>query len=263
MINIYSGIKIMFRPLYRILHSVFLSIFLFGCSEDLSKMSIEEQSLHQPDRFSDDKSRDKSRKPLDILKFSGIEPGMQIIDLFGGGGYYTELFSYIAGEKGKVYLQNNTLFLRFSKDEIENRLKNNRIKNVIRLDSEFSNMQLPKNVDLIFIGLSYHDIYIKRKEALITTTREEFFPQVYSALKPGGRLLIVDHAAKKGSGITTTAKLHRIDEEWAIKDIESAGFKLIKTLDVLKNPKDDHTLDIWKKKFFHKTDRFIHLYIKQ
>jgi len=204
---------------YRIIRTAILTLFLTGCSEDLSKMSILEQSLHQPDRFSGDKSSDKSRKPLDILEFSDVKADMKIIDLLGGGGYYTELFNYVVGDKGKVYIQNTTLFLRFSKDELEKRLKNNRLKNVVRLDSDFADMKLPKNVDLMF-------------------------------------------AAKIGTGNSVSTKLHRIDEKWATKDIESAGFKLIRTSDVLRNPNDDLNLDIWNKKVFRKTDRFVHLYEK-
>ncbi len=225
-------------------------------------MSLNKQSLYQPNRFTDDKSSDKNRKPLDILNLSGIKPDMKVLDLLGGSGYYTELFNYIVGNKGKVFIQNNSLFLRFSKKELEKRLNNNRLINVVRIDSEFANMNLPKDVDLIFIGLSYHDIYVPRKDPIIMTSHDEFFPQIIAALKPGGRLLIIDHAAKIGTGKTMTPKLHRIDEQWAIKDIESAGFKLIGSSDVLRNPDDDHTLDIWKKKFFHKTDRFVHLYEK-
>jgi len=252
----------MVKKLYHILRSAVFAMFLVGCSEDIENMSIIEQSLHQPDRFSDDKTSDKYRKPQDILEFSDIKPKMKIIDLLGGGGYYTELFNYIVGEEGKVYIQNTTLFLRFSKEELEKRLKNNRLKNTIRLDSDFADMKLPKNVDMIFIGLSFHDIYVERDDKLLTTTREEFFPQIYSAIKPGGKLVIIDHAAKIGTGNTLSTKLHRIDEDWTIKDIESAGFKLIKKSDTLRNPKDDYNLDIWKKKVFHKTDRFVHLYEK-
>ena len=252
----------MIKLLYRITCTAILSLFLASCSEDLSKMSIQEQSLHQPDRFSDDKSNDKRRKPKDILEFSNIKPGMTIIDLLGGGGYYTELFNYIVGEQGKVYIQNTSLFLRFSKEELDKRLKGNRLKNVIRIDSDFHDMKLPKDIDLMFIGLSYHDIYVTRDDKLLMAKREEFFPQIFAALKPGGKLVIIDHAAKVGTGNSLSTKLHRIDEEWAIKDIESAGFKLVKTLDVLRNPEDNYDLDIWNKKVFRKTDRFIHLYEK-
>lgn len=252
----------MLKKIFKVVFTTLLFLSLINCSENLDEMSLNKQSLYQPDRFTDDKSQDKNRKPLKVLNLSGIEPGMKVIDLLGGGGYYSELFNYIVGEKGKVYLQNNSLFLRFSTEVLEKRLDSNRLKNVVRLDSEFANMNLPSNIDLIFIGLSYHDIYVPRKDPTIMTSREEFFPQIFSALKPGGKLLIIDHAAKEGTGKTMAPTLHRIDEKWAIKDIESAGFKLIDTLDVLRNPADDRSLDIWKKEIFRKTDRFVHLYEK-
>ena len=239
-----------------------LIVFINGCSKDLDSMSVNEQAIHQPHRYADDHDRDDRRKPLDILKLADVKSGEVVIDLLGGGGYYTELFDYIVGDTGKVYLQNNSLFLRFSTEELENRLKKGRLKNTVRLDSEFADMQLPSGVDLIFIGLSYHDIYVPREDPVIMTSREEFFPQIWEALKPGGRLLIIDHAAEPGSGKEAAAKLHRIDEEWAKQDIESAGFKFEQSLDVLRNPKDNYQLDIWKKEVFRKTDRFVHLYRK-
>ena len=52
-------------------------------------------------------------------------------------------------------------------------------------------------------------------------------------------------------------KLHRIDEEFA-----KEGFEFVGELDVLRNPNDDYSLDIWKKKVKGKTDRFIQLYEK-
>lgn len=252
----------MFKKVFSLASTALISLSLSSCSENIAEMPLNKQSLYQPNRYTKDKENDKTRYPQAILDLSTVKPGNRVLDLLGGGGYYTELFNYIVGDTGKVYIQNNSLFLRFSKKELDKRLINNRLKNVIRLDTEFANMKLPSDIDLIFIGLSYHDIYVPRDDPTIMTSREEFFPQIYAALKPGGKLLITDHAAKIGSGKTMAPSLHRIDEQWAIKDIESAGFKLIATSDVLRNPKDDHTLDIWKKKFYHKTDRFVHLYKK-
>ena len=258
------GMKKMVVNALRQMKFLFLTlvVFLVGCSKDLENMTVQEQAIHQPHRFAEDHNRDSGRKPLDILNFSGVKPGQVVIDLLGGGGYYTELFNYIVGDTGKVYLQNNSLFLRFSTKELEKRLKNGRLKNTVRLDSEFADMKLSNDVDLIFIGLSYHDIYVPREDPVITANREEFFSQVLAALKPGGRLLIIDHAAESGTGKEAAAKLHRIDEEWAKQDIESAGFKFEKSLDVLRNPDDNYQLDIWKKEVYRKTDRFIHLYRK-
>ncbi len=252
-INILRRMKVLFLTFV---------VFMVGCSEKLDGMTIQERAVYQPQRYTEDSSRDKSRKPSDILNISGVKPGQTVIDLLGGGGYYSELFNYVVGEKGKVYLQNNSLFLRFSKEELEKRLKNGRLKNVVRLDSEFADMKLPSSVDLIFIGLSYHDIYVPREDPVIMAKREEFFEQVITALKPGGSLLVIDHAAEPGTGKESTAKLHRIDEEWAKMDIESAGFEFVEALDVLRNPNDNYQLDIWKKEVIRKTDRFVHLYRK-
>jgi len=251
--------KILWRLRFALFTAVF---FVIGCSKSLDGMSVQEQSIHQSKRFADDPSQDKHRKPLQILNFMSIEPGNKVIDLLGGGGYYTELFNHIVGESGKVYIQNNSLFLNFSKEELDKRLAKGRLSNVIRIDSEFADMQLPKNVDMIFIGLSYHDIYVPRKDPVITANREEFLTQIYASLKSGGKLVIIDHAAKSGTGISVTPKLHRIDEEWTKKDLEKAGFSFSDSLDALRNPDDNYELDIWKKEVIHKTDRFVHIYTK-
>jgi len=251
--------KILWRLKFAFITVVF---FVVGCSKNLDDMSIEERSIHQPKRYADDHAKDEYRNPLAILKFINIEPGSKVVDLLGGGGYYTELFNYIVGESGRVYIQNNSLFLNFSRDELDQRLRKGRLKNVSRIDSEFADMRLPENVDIMFIGLSYHDIYVPRKDPVITANREEFLTQIYNAIKPGGRLIIIDHAARSGTGISMTAKLHRIDEEWTKKDLAKAGFKFSDSIDVLRNVDDNLDLDIWKKDVIYKTDRFIHMYIK-
>ncbi len=94
------------------------------------------------------------------------------------------------------------------------------------------------------------------------TNREEFFPQIWNALKPGGTLFIIDHAALPGSGSSSAPKLHRIAEDFAIEDITSAGFELIGKPDILRNSEDDYTRDIWDDAVYHKTDRFILLFRK-
>lgn len=254
------------RNILRKFHTaaVSLALFVTGCSNDIpenfDQMTVQEQSLYQPERFRDDRKKDSYRSPYEVLKFSGVKPGDKVLDLLGGGGYYTELFNYIVGEKGKVYIQNNTLFLRFSKEELDKRLNGGRLKNVVRIDSEFADMKLPKNMDMIFIGLSYHDIYVPREDPVIEAKRDEFIAQMRAALKPGGKLLIIDHAGQPGSGISTTPKLHRIDEDWTKKDLESGGFKFIGSIDALRNPDDDYSKSIWAKGIIRNTDRFIHLY---
>ena len=205
---------------------------------------------------------DRRRKPDEVLRFSGIAEGMTVVDLLGGNGYYSELMSHVVGPTGRVFLQNNSLFLRFSREDLEKRLAGNRLPNVERLDSEFADLRLPDGVDFIFMGLCYHDIYVPRPDPMIMTSRDEFFPQVWNSLKPGGRILVIDHAAEPGSGISASAWQHRIAEDYAITDFEQAGYVFKGRLDSLRNPEDDYTLRIWDDAVRWKTDRFILLFEK-
>lgn len=131
-----------------------------------------------------------------------------------------------------------------------------------RLDSQFSDFELPDGVDFMFIGLAYHDIYIKRDDPVKTTSRDEFFPQIFAAMEPGGRVLVIDHAAKPGTGIETTAALHRIAEDFAIADWQEAGFTYLGSTDILRNPDDDHTLRMREDAIRGRTDRFVLLFEK-
>lgn len=252
-------VKIFTRLKYALL--VFV-VFIVGCTKSGGDISAQMQALYQANRFAGDYDKDSYRKPLGVLMFSGIKQGDKVIDLLGGGGYYTELFNEIVGVTGKVYIQNNSLFLRFSGEEINKRLNGGRLKNVERIDSEFSDMKLPQGVDIIFIGLSYHDIYVPRENPRDMADSNQFHSQILKSLRPGGKLIIIDHAAKPGSGIADTPKLHRIDEEWTKQALSKAGFTFVNSLNVIRNSNDNYDLDIWKKEVFYKTDRFIHLYVK-
>ncbi len=136
------------------------------------------------------------------------------------------------------------------------------LRAMTRLDSEFADMLLPENVDLIFMGLSYHDIYVPRDDPVIMTSREEFFPQIWRSLKSGGRILVIDHAAEKGSGTTASPWHHRIAEDYAISDFQNAGYQYKGSIDTLRNPDDDYSLRIWDDKVKDKTDKFILLFEK-
>ena len=234
---------------------------LSGCSvndgDSDSASDAYVSAINSDARSRDDKRTDNRRASVDVLRFTGVKAGDTVVDLLGGEGFYSELLAHVVGSDGVVYLQNTSLFLNFSGKGLEARLKNGRLSNVIRLDSDFADLQLPEDVDVIFIGLAYHDIYVPREDPVLMTSRDEFFPQIWDSLRPGGHLVIVDHAARPGSGTDDTASLHRIGEQYAIEDFERAGFELVDELDVLRNAKDDYSKDIWDKSVYRKTDRFI------
>ena len=133
------------------------------------------------------------------------------------------------------------------------------------LRSEIDNLKLsPESMDAALMVMSYHDLYYYNPEAGFERVEvPDFFSQLRMALKPGGKLLIVDHAAADGSGNSKTQDIHRIDEAFAKQDIEGNGFRFVKSSDALRNPDDDRTKNVFDKTIRGKTDRFILLFEKK
>ena len=80
-------------------------------------------------------------------------------------------------------------------------------------------------------------------------------------LKPGGKLLIVDHnAAGRHAARKPASKLHRLNEDWAKKSLTVAGFVFEKSYDGLRNKDDQLDKMVYDPAVKGKTDRYVHLY---
>jgi predicted methyltransferase len=218
-----------------------------------------------PERSAKDRERDARDKPVELLTFAGVEPGMKVADVFGGGGYWSELLARAVGPGGGVTLVNNAPYFNYAQEDLKSRFGDGRLKDVRRRVIETADMDLGREqFDLILIYMAYHDIYWVEEDAgwpKIDTAR--FLVQLHDALKPGGRLLVVDHAAAAGSGSSAASTLHRIDEVFTKKDFASHGFLFEKEYTGLRNSEDDHTTGVFDDSIRGRTDRFAHLYRRQ
>jgi len=221
------------------------------------------RAVANPQRSEADRQRDARDKPAAVLKFIGLRPGMKVADVISGGGYYSELMSYVVGPKGKVIAHTVKTYDRWVADERKARFAEGRLPNVVPLSAELPELQLGKeSLDLILMVMVYHDIYYK-SDFWTPPNRDDFFNRIRTALKPGGILAIVDHAALPGTGNTAAQNLHRIDEAFAKRDIERAGFKFQAESGVLRNSADDHTLVVFDPHIQGHTDRFVYRFIKR
>ncbi|MBW2716097.1 MAG: class I SAM-dependent methyltransferase, partial [Deltaproteobacteria bacterium] len=224
-----------------------------------------EAAVSDQRRSDADRERDETSKSVEVLEFFGVKPGMRVLDLLSGGGYYSEILAYAVGPGGSVVAHTNDIYEKYHGQQIAARYRDNRLPNVDRLISNPPELKLGSEAfDVILMILTYHDIYYvsesNPKHPEIDRTR--FFAQIHLALKPGGALAIVDHSARAGTGKRAAQDLHRIDESFARKDIESAGFVFESESDVLRNPDDDRTLLVFDERIRRKTDRFVYRFIK-
>jgi predicted methyltransferase len=221
-------------------------------------------AVAHPGRSAADLKRDPLDHPADILRLSGIQPGMRVADVLAGDGYYSELASYVVGPKGKVFMINNAAFDHWSDGPLQARLMADRLGNVEHETLDLNRMNLePGSLDAVFLIKVYHDLYWVDAEGVwpkIDTGG--VLDQLARALKPGGVLLLVDHSAKAGSGTSVASTLHRIDQSYAIKDFESRGLKVVAKSDLLRRPDDARDQLTYKGPMVGKTDRFVLVFRK-
>lgn len=194
--------------------------------------------IASPDRRPADRTNDIRRKPAQMLAFLGARPGMTVLDLSAGGGYTSELLARAAGPTGRVYAQvapraggAPPSFATLS--ERAKTLSSGNIVPVLLPYDDLVAAEIPaKSLDIATLMFNYHDL------AGMGVDRNAMNRSVFNALKSGGAYVIADHAGRPGTGMTESTTLHRIEEDFVKREVESAGFRLVAEGDFLRNPAD-------------------------
>ena len=217
-------------------------------------------ALADPARPAEDVARDAARKPGELLEMMGVKAGDKVADFVIGSGYFTRILSAAVGPNGQVYAYQPAEFIAYQASYGENLKKvAGAYKNVTPLDASFQALDLPDGLDAIITVQNYHDLYLR---PFPVGTAAKVDAELFKSLKPGGVLLVVDHAALPGSGISAADSLHRIDPEAVKKDLAAAGFKLESESKLLANAADPHTASVFDASIRGKTDQFILVFRK-
>ena len=199
--------------------------------------------IDSPDRTQADRETDRRRHPAEMLAFLGVKPGMVVLDVFTGRGYTAELLARAVGPNGAVLAQNDPIvFEKFLKDQWDPRFGQDVMKNVQHVVTPLD-APIPPNsgpYDLITFIFGYHDsVWLGRDRAAMNRA-------LFNALKPGGHLVVADHAGNPGTGATETDTLHRIEESVERAELEAAGFRLVDEGQFLRNPNDPRDAPFFK-----------------
>jgi ubiquinone/menaquinone biosynthesis C-methylase UbiE len=160
----------------------------------------------------------KARRLAEIL---GIEPGMTVAEIGAGDGELTVEMARLVGASGHVY----------STEVSENRLEKIRenvaaagLENVTVTAGEATDANLPRECcDTIFMETVYHHF----------THPMEMDASLYAAMKPGGRLAVIDFPPRRGGvdGVPKNRGGHGMPIDLLIQELEQAGFRLEKRID--------------------------------
>jgi predicted methyltransferase len=210
--------------------------------------------LAAPGRSEADLATDKRRDPAKLLAFSGVRPGMKVLDIGAGSGYSTDIIARVVGPNGRVYAQNPPTIAERVNDRFQARLASLPYKNVTLVTRPMGNPVPPgvKDLDVVTFFFVYHDTTYQPID------RAEMNKRIFDGLKPGGSLVIADHAANAGDGATVGKTLHRIEKDSVRKEVEAAGFKLVDEGSFLRHPEDPHTEPVFQRNRSHQpVDEFV------
>ena len=211
-----------------------------------------EAALTDARRPAADTERDALRHPREILAFTGVQQGWRVADVGPGGGYYTRLFSVAVGETGRVFA-------------IDRPNTPERTRPILAVAPAYPNVTVVQQgyqgwvtdepLDAIFISQIYHDFFLSQLNIDVPRLNREMF----AALKPGGVLVIIDHAAVDGAPTSTdgASATHRIDRAQVVRELEAAGFVLEEESEVLRNPADNRTERVFEGDIRGRTDQFV------
>jgi predicted methyltransferase len=210
-------------------------------------------------RTADNVKLDAGRKPAQVLAFLGVKRGMNVLDLFGANAYWAEIMAPVVGPAGHVTVWAPTQFYSDKSKQSFAAFQATR-PNVSIVTSPFEKPDLPNNfADFVILNDNYHDAYWQNaKYNIPRMDPNAFLKAVYAAMKPGAVIGVIDHVANANSDTRATVdKYHRIDPNVVKADFKRAGFVLVGSSNLLRNPADDHNVEVFDATIKGKTDRFI------
>jgi predicted methyltransferase len=197
------------------------------------------------------RARNQYRHPVDTLLFLGLEPDMTVVELWpGGGGWYTEIIApYVRGE-GAFYAAG---FDRETEVEYFKRANKAYAGKLAARPDLYDHVRVtelapPKKLDIAPAGTADMVVTFRNLHNWMGRGQAEAVMEAaYRALKPGGILGLVEHRGNAETPQDPAAKSGYVNEDYAIKLAEGAGFKLVAKSEINANPKDDadHPAGVW------------------
>ncbi|MBX7103976.1 MAG: methyltransferase domain-containing protein [Gemmataceae bacterium] len=158
-------------------------------------------------------SRETYDKRKEIVKACGLKAGMAVADVGAGTGLFTRLFAQEVGRDGTVYaVEISQKFL----DHIAQSAKAMGVTNVRTVLGKDLSVELPANsVDLVFICDTYH--HFEYPHRMMTS--------IHKALKPGGRVVVVDFIRIAGQSSDWVMNHVRAGQDVVEREVAECGFK--------------------------------------
>ena len=198
-----------------------------------------------PTRTEANRARDRWRNPVETLNFFRVQPNETIVELFPGGGWYTEILAPLAANGGGRYIAAGNM--ERGLNAVRTRQTSNpELYGAAQL-AAFPATEAGPNVPdgSVDVVLTFRNVHNLRFAGLDQTAAA--FRQMFAMLKPGGRLGIVEHRLPETMDSALEETSGYMKRSSVVAFAEAAGFRLVAESEINANPADthDHPRGVW------------------
>ena len=193
-------------------------------------------------------ARDGYRHPVETLSFFGLEPDLTVVEIWPGGGWYTEILAPYLREEGLYYAagadpESDSEFAQRSVARFAEKLASEPglyDRAVVTALGEGKEIVPAGSADLVLTFRNVHNWMSGGFDASV-------FQAMFDALKPGGTLGVVEHRADATIEQDPKAENGYVRQDYTIALAEAAGFELVAASEINANPKDrkDYGKGVW------------------
>ena len=224
---------------------------LYSTNIKLTTKTVE-QAMNADHRSPNNIARNQYRHPVETLAFFGLKSDMAVVEIWPGGGWYSEILAPVLKNHGQYYAAGFSLIAERTPDwrknyqrKFEEKLKQNP---EVYGKTIVTDLSIPERPDIAPAGtadlvLTFRNVHNWMKGEYA----QEVFNSMFTALKPNGTLGVVEHRAKPGTRLEDMISSGYVTEAYAIKMAETAGFKLVARSEINANPQDSsqHPKGVW------------------
>ena len=229
----------MYKRIIRLLWAGCVASSLIATAAAAEDVDQELQTaLAGPLRIEANKSRDPARHPYEMLHFFGLRPDMSVVEIWPGGGYWTETLAPYLRAQGQYVVAIGEGKKKFL-EKLHGAEAYDRVKPVDFADGD-GELGPAGSIDLVVTFRNLHDW-------LGDGTAETVLQSIHTVLKPGGVLGIEDHRGRDDVPQDPKAASGYVRQDYAINLIEKAGFRHLADSEIAANPRDtkDYPAGVW------------------
>lgn len=211
-----------------------------------------QMAVDSPNRSAENRERDEYRNPKETLEFFEVEPHMTVVEVWPGGGWYTEILAPYLYTEGTYYAAHfpsdtDSDYYNQARGRFTEKLQQNAAYNQVQvtdfMPGSHHEIAPEGSADRVLTFRNLHNWYMRDGEEGLQNAFDAF----YEALRPGGILGVVDHRLPEDRDDSDAEVSGYIKQSWAEKYAKEAGFELVASSDINANERDtaDYEGGVW------------------